>query len=78
VCFVHRIFTVKYSGDAKYVLSGSDDTNIRVWKAQASMPIKPLVGREKAKLNYANKLKERFKNAPEILRIARYNSGTAS
>jgi WD repeat and SOF domain-containing protein 1 len=39
---VCRIFTVKFSADAKYVLSGSDDTNIRVWKAQASMPIKPV------------------------------------
>lgn len=69
---MQRIFSVKFSGDAKYVLSGSDDTNIRVWKAQASMPIKPLVGREKSKLNYANKLKERFKSAPEIARIQRH------
>jgi WD repeat and SOF domain-containing protein 1 len=69
---MQRIFAIKFSGDAKYVLSGSDDTNIRAWKAQASMPIKPLVSREKAKLNYANKLKERFKSAPEISRIARH------
>jgi WD40 repeat protein len=33
---------VKFSADAKYVLSGSDDTNIRVWKAQASMPVGPV------------------------------------
>jgi len=31
-----RVFSVNFSGDATYVLSGSDDTNIRVWKAKAS------------------------------------------
>jgi len=30
------VFCVKFSGDATYVLSGSDDTNIRLWKAKAS------------------------------------------
>merc|ERR1719491_2500361 len=28
---MHTIFSVKYSADCKYVLSGSDDTNIRLW-----------------------------------------------
>lgn len=27
---------MKFSCDASYVLSGSDDTNIRLWKAKAS------------------------------------------
>lgn len=31
-----RVFSVRYSCDASYVLSGSDDTNIRLWKAKAS------------------------------------------
>lgn len=31
-----RVFCVRYSGDAMYVMSGSDDTNVRLWKAQAS------------------------------------------
>lgn len=33
---VRRIFSVKFSADANFVLSGSDDTNIRIWKAEAS------------------------------------------
>lgn len=33
---MQRIFAVKFSGDSKYVLTGSDDTNIRIWKANAS------------------------------------------
>lgn len=27
---------MKFSGDATYVISGSDDTNLRLWKANAS------------------------------------------
>jgi WD40 repeat protein len=30
------VFCAKFSGDATYVLTGSDDTNIRIWKAKAS------------------------------------------
>jgi WD repeat and SOF domain-containing protein 1 len=33
---LQRIFSVLFSQDAKYVLSGSDETNVRVWKANAS------------------------------------------
>ncbi len=34
--FSCSVFAVKYSLDNKYVLSGSDEFNIRLWKAQAS------------------------------------------
>ena len=34
-----RVFVVKYSADSKFVLCGSDDTNIRVWKSEASLPL---------------------------------------
>ena len=33
---MQRIFCVKFTPDSKFVLTGSDDTNIRVWKANAS------------------------------------------
>lgn len=33
---LHRVFCVKFSCDASYVISGSDDTNLRLWKAKAS------------------------------------------
>lgn len=31
-----RIFCAKYSADSRFVVTGSDDTNIRLWKAVAS------------------------------------------
>lgn len=33
---VFRVFCAKFSCDASYVISGSDDTNLRLWKAKAS------------------------------------------
>ena len=69
---MQRIFSVAFSGDAKYVLSGSDDFNIRLWKANASDSVKPLLPREARAHDYQQKLKERFKEAPEVKRIARH------
>ena len=42
---MQRVFSVLYSNDARYVLSGSDDTNIRIWKAKSSQPLKALLPR---------------------------------
>jgi len=33
---MQRVFCVKYSADSNYVLSGSDDSVIRLWKSHAS------------------------------------------
>ncbi len=33
---MQKIFCVSYTMDAKFVLSGSDDGNLRIWKANAS------------------------------------------
>ena len=70
---MQHILCVAYSDDARYVLSGSDDANVRIWKARASEPIKILSKREKEKLEYGDKLKQRFAEAPEIRRIANYH-----
>jgi WD repeat and SOF domain-containing protein 1 len=58
--------------DSKYIVTGSEDTNIRVWKSNASESLKPLLPREKESLAYANKLKKKFKNNTEIKRILRH------
>ena len=33
---MQRVQCVQWSGDAKYVLSGSDEMSLRLWKANAS------------------------------------------
>ena len=69
---MQKISCVCWSSDAAYVLSGSEETNIRVWKAQASQKLGCLARREKVSLEYAEKLRDKYKNHPQIRRIARH------
>jgi len=53
-------------------LSGSDDGNVRLWRANASERTHMRSARERIKLEYDTALKDRFKHMPEIKRIARH------
>lgn len=64
--------------DNRFILSGSEDTNIRIWKANASDSLKPLLPREKESLAYSEKLKKKYKHNPEIKRILRHRHLPAS
>lgn len=66
---MQRVFCVNYTSDSKYVLSGSDDTNIRIWKAEASKTLGTIAGRKERKELYHDTLKARFKHMPEVKRI---------
>ncbi|PKA66419.1 Guanine nucleotide-binding protein subunit beta-1 [Apostasia shenzhenica] len=67
-----RVFCVKYSCDGTYVISGSDDTNLRLWKAKASEQLGVLLPRERKKQEYMDAVKERYKHLPEVKRIIRH------
>eukprot|EP00039_Didymoeca_costata_P011680 m.165148 g.165148 ORF g.165148 m.165148 type:complete len:452 (+) comp15252_c0_seq15:187-1542(+) len=69
---MQRIFCVKWSLDAKYLLSGSDEMNIRLWKAEASKRLETLSARQRSAQRYADSLKTRFKHHPAVKRIARH------
>ncbi|XP_028141518.1 DDB1- and CUL4-associated factor 13 [Diabrotica virgifera virgifera] len=69
---MQRLTCVLWSLDNKYILSGSDEMNIRIWKARASEKLGPLRPREKAALRYSDALKEKFASHPEVKRIARH------
>lgn len=69
---MQRIFCVKFTTDARYILSGSDDTNIRLWRTNASDRSNIKSARQRNKLEYDAALKERFKHMPEIKRISRH------
>ena len=66
---MQRLFCVTWSADASYVLSGSDDTNVRLWRAVANEGAAPLVPRERRKREYAAALVERHKHLPEVRRV---------
>lgn len=66
---MQRVFCASYTADTQYVLSGSDDTNIRVWKAQASKSVAADAGRAERKKQYLHSLKKRYAHMPEIRRM---------
>lgn len=69
---MQRVFSVAFTTDTRYILSGSDDGNVRLWRAQAAARSHVRSARERVKLEYDAALKERYKHMPEIRRIARH------
>jgi WD repeat and SOF domain-containing protein 1 len=67
-----HITAVSWSLDNKYIFSGSDEMNIRVWKANASEKLGPLKPREKDAMRYNEALKQKFATHPQIKRIAKH------
>ncbi|CAD6191420.1 unnamed protein product [Caenorhabditis auriculariae] len=71
---MNTVLSVLWSADNKFVLSGSNEMNVRVWKANASEKLGPLAKREKDAFAYNEKLRETYKEHPEIRRIARHRN----
>lgn len=67
----YRVFSVKFTPDNKYILSGSDDGNIRLWRANASDRSGIKSARQRAKLEYDQALIQRYSHMPQIRRIKR-------
>lgn len=57
--------------DSKYILSGSDEGSIRIWKTDAAEVAGVKPARQQSSLDYSNKLKERFSNLPEVRKVLR-------
>ena len=53
------------------MLTGSDDGNVRIWKAKASDKLGVITARERAAMEYRESLKERWKVDSEVNRVAR-------
>lgn len=69
---MQHITSIGWSLDNKYIFSGSDEMNIRLWKSNASEKLGTVRPRERAKLQYNETLKEKFAAHPQIKRIARH------
>ena len=54
------------------MLTGSDDGNVRLWRAHASSREGIKTARLRQKLEYDEALKDRYKHMPEIRRIKRH------
>lgn len=68
---MQRLMNVQYSLDSKYVLTGSDDGNLRVWKARASDKIGQMDARERDRINYRDSLRERWGGVGEVRQVER-------
>lgn len=69
---MQHVTSIGWSMDSKYIFSGSDEMNIRLWKARASEKLGALRPREKFAFSYNEAIKERFAAHPQIKRIARH------
>ena len=69
---MQRCFSAKWTPDARYLLSGSDDGNIRLWRANASQRAGIKSARQRQKMEYEDTLKKRYAHMPEIRRISRH------
>ena len=65
-----------FTADARFVLSGSDDGNVRVWKANASEKLGVITARERAAIEYRETLKDKWKADQQVGKVQRYVSFT--
>jgi hypothetical protein len=64
---------VQFTGDAHYLLTGSDDANVRVWKSDAAAPLRVVGGRERRALVLPQQLcGAAYAHMPEIRKIERF------
>lgn len=63
-----------FSADARFVLTGSDDGNVRIWKSKASDKLGVITARERAAIEYRDSLKERWKMDAEVGKVTRFAS----
>ncbi|KAG6832256.1 hypothetical protein H0H87_002152 [Tephrocybe sp. NHM501043] len=68
---MQRVSSSIFSGDARFVLTGSDDGNVRIWKAKASDKLGVITARERAAIEYRESLKNRWKMDSQVGKIAR-------
>ncbi len=69
---MQRLTSVLWTLDNKYIVSGSDEMNIRLWKARAWEKLGVMRTRERDAMNYNEALKEKFAHFPQVKRIARH------
>lgn len=68
---MQKVFAVSYTLDARFVVSGSDDGNMRLWKAHASEKLGIVSSRERASRDYAQALRKRWNTVGDVAKIER-------
>ncbi|KAJ6466967.1 WD40 repeat-like protein [Mycena sanguinolenta] len=68
---MQRVSSALFTSDARFVVSGSDDGNVRIWKAKAAERLGVITARERAAIEYRDSLKDRWKTDAEVGRVVR-------
>ena len=68
---MQALAAVRFTADASFVLTASEDFNLRVWKARASKKLGPVSSRERAALDYRAALLDRHAHMPTVKRIVK-------
>lgn len=64
-----RVWALAFSGDGRFLLTGSDDANLRVWKTRASESLKTLAKSEADAIDYRETLVNKFQNVPAVRQV---------
>lgn len=67
----NRVTSSIFTADARFVLSGSDEGNVRIWKAKASEKLGIVTARERAAIEYRNTLVDRWKMDSTVGKVVR-------
>jgi WD repeat and SOF domain-containing protein 1 len=68
---MQRVFTVNYTMDNTYIITGSDDTNVRLWKARSNEKLGQLTPREESAMRYREALVKKYQHLPNVKKIHR-------
>ncbi|KAF5383791.1 hypothetical protein D9615_003546 [Tricholomella constricta] len=68
---MQRVSSSIFSADARFVITGSDDGNVRIWKAKASDKLGVITARERAAIEYRESLKDRWRMDTQVGKVAR-------
>jgi DDB1- and CUL4-associated factor 13 len=68
---MQRIWTVQYSADHQFIVSGSDDSNLRLWKAVANANLGQATTREESAQQYRQALIRRYQHVPAVRTIVK-------
>lgn len=66
------VLSTLYTSDARFILSGSDDGNVRLWKANSHDRLGVMDTRERNAIEYRDALKQRWKFDTEVGKVLRY------
>ena len=65
-----RVLSARFSSDGAYVISASDDFNVRLWRARANVSEGVTLPQERQALAYRAALVQKHKHLPEVKKIA--------